>query len=98
MENKNKRISFSELKTWSECSYKHKLRYIDNLSEFNGNEYTAFGTAIHHLCEKKVVDHQVDDSKLFSDKFEEEISKVTISDPKNVTAMRDQYIQIAKDL
>jgi ATP-dependent exoDNAse (exonuclease V) beta subunit len=98
MENKSKRISFSELKTWSECSYKHKLRYIDNLSEFSGNEYTAFGTAIHYLCEKKVIDHQVDDSKLFSDKFEEEVSKVVVSNPKNVLEMRNQHTQIAKDL
>ena len=44
-------ISFSELKTWYECPFKHKLRYLDKLKGFVGNEYTAFGNAIHDTCE-----------------------------------------------
>ena len=47
-----KRISFSELKNWKECPYRHKLIYIDQLEHFEGNEYTAFGSAIHEVCEK----------------------------------------------
>ena len=48
-------ISFSELKTWDECAYKHKLAYIDDLKQFIGNEYTAFGKAIHDTCEKALI-------------------------------------------
>ena len=44
-------ISFSELKTWAECPYKHKLKYIDGINGFTGNAFTAFGTAIHSVCE-----------------------------------------------
>ena len=44
-------ISYSELKIWSECAYKHKLVYIDDVAGFEGNEYTAFGTALHNACE-----------------------------------------------
>ena len=44
-------ISFSELKTWAECPFKHKLKYIDGISGFTGNAFTAFGTAIHDVCE-----------------------------------------------
>ena len=44
-------ISFSELKTWAECPYKHKLKYIDGINGFTGNAFTAFGTAIHDVCE-----------------------------------------------
>ena len=98
MNNKNERISFSELKTWSECSYKHKLIYIDDNKKFFGNEYTAFGTAIHLLCEKKVLDPTVDATKIFLDKFEEEISTVEVKSEKNVSEMRDQYKQISSDL
>jgi hypothetical protein len=47
-----KRISFSELKNWKECPYRHKLIYVDKLKSFQGNEYTAFGTAIHRVCEE----------------------------------------------
>ena len=46
-------ISFSEMKIWDECPYKHKLVYKDKIKQFLGNEYTAFGTAIHHVCELK---------------------------------------------
>ena len=44
-------ISFSELRTWAECPFKHKLQYIDKIKGFTGNVFTAFGTAIHSVCE-----------------------------------------------
>jgi len=44
-------ISYSELKIWNDCAFKHKLAYIDGIKLFSGNEYTAFGTAIHNACE-----------------------------------------------
>jgi ATP-dependent exoDNAse (exonuclease V) beta subunit len=47
-------ISFSELKEWTVCPWKHKLNYIDKVRQFKGNEYTAFGTALHTICEKLV--------------------------------------------
>ena len=48
-------ISYSELKTWNECAYKHKLIYIDEVKKFEGNEHTAFGSAVHEVCEKAVL-------------------------------------------
>jgi len=48
-------ISYSELKIWSECPFKHKLVYLDRINEFIGNEFTAFGKAVHALCEHAVV-------------------------------------------
>ena len=47
-----KHISYSEIKVWDECPYKHKLVYIDEVKKFLGNEHTAFGTAVHEVCEK----------------------------------------------
>lgn len=44
-------ISFSELKLWDQCAYYHKLIKIDNLKGFVGNEFTAFGNAVHNVCE-----------------------------------------------
>ena len=44
-------ISFSELKAWDQCAYYHKLTYLDKIKLFNGNEYTAFGKAIHEVYE-----------------------------------------------
>ncbi len=70
-------ISFSELKIWNECPYKHKLVYIDEAKKFLGNEYTAFGTAVHHVCETVVFDDKADLLHLFNTKFLEELKLLT---------------------
>ena len=71
-----KRISFSELKHWKECTYRHKLIYVDKLSHFRGNLYTAFGTSIHYVCEQIVPNSDLSKSayQIFLDFFEKEIS------------------------
>jgi len=45
-------ISFSELKNWQFCPHYHKLVHIDKLDGFTGNIHTAFGSALHEVCEK----------------------------------------------
>jgi len=47
-------ISFSELKAWNTCAHYHKLTYVDRFSLFKGNEFTAFGKAVHDACETGV--------------------------------------------
>ena len=53
-------VSFSELKIWKECPWKHKLVYLDKLKGFEGNEHTAFGTAIHSTYEKALLNESID--------------------------------------
>ena len=48
-------ISFSELKNWQRCPHYHKLVHLDKLKGFEGNEHTAFGTAVHDVCEQMVL-------------------------------------------
>ena len=72
-------ISYSEFKIWKECPWRHKLQYIDKLKGFQGNEYTAFGTAIHDVCEKTArgeFSGPAHAKLLFSKKFEEEINSL----------------------
>jgi ATP-dependent exoDNAse (exonuclease V) beta subunit len=69
-------ISFSELKNWSFCPFYHKLTYLDKLKGFAGNEYTAFGTAIHTVCENKLLKNSADPYEEFKAEFIEEISKL----------------------
>ena len=73
-----KHISYSELKTWDECAYKHKLIYIDEIKKFLGSEHTAFGTAVHEVCEKSVLGEIALDyeslNKCFDNKFLEEVT------------------------
>ena len=64
-------ISFSELKNWNFCPFYHKLTYIDKLKGFRGNEYTAFGTAIHDVCEKKLLKESFEAQEYFLQRFSE---------------------------
>tara|TARA_Y100000592_G_scaffold47176_1_gene74940 strand:+ start:3785 stop:4549 length:765 start_codon:yes stop_codon:yes gene_type:complete len=54
-------ISFSELKDWVHCPYYHKLTRVDGIDGFTGNQYTAFGSAIHSVCEKKLLQEDIDE-------------------------------------
>ena len=69
-------ISFSELKNWNFCPFYHKLTYIDKLKGFRGNEYTAFGTAIHDVCEKKLLQETIEAPEYFMERFEECLSEL----------------------
>jgi hypothetical protein len=94
-------ISYSELKEWTGCPWKHKLNYIEKINQFKGNEHTAFGTALHLVCEILVKEtttpQQIEDLK---DYFEQQFLK-NLKDIKNkskdvsfseklVSDMRDQ--------
>jgi len=63
-------ISYSELSKWYACPYQHKIVYVDNNKLFKGNIFTAFGSAIHKVCENLILD-----SPIGNDFFEEEFSK-----------------------
>jgi ATP-dependent helicase/DNAse subunit B len=82
-------ISYSALKEWSVCPWKHKLNYIERINEFKGNEYTAFGTALHTVCEKLVLNKVNDAAKLFNEEF-----------VKNLAGIKEEDAQIVfkKDL
>ena len=89
-------ISYSEVKIWKECPWKHKLQYIDKIKGFRGNEYTAFGTAVHDVCEKlarKDISSNEQASLLFDQAFASELHKlkeVKEIDKKMVVDMRTQ--------
>jgi hypothetical protein len=53
-------ISYSELKDWKFCAHYHKLTRVNKIDGFKGNEYTAFGSAIHSVCEKKLLEEEMD--------------------------------------
>jgi hypothetical protein len=69
-------ISYSELKNWDFCPFYHKLTYVDKIKIFEGNVYTAFGTALHETCEKLALDNNSNYESIFSNSFESEINKL----------------------
>jgi len=68
-------ISYSELKDWVFCAFYHKLTRIDKLSGFKGNEYTAFGSAMHSVCEKKLLKEDTNDD-FFIHEFEKNLASL----------------------
>ena len=68
-------ISYSELKDWVHCAFYHKLTRVDGIDGFKGNAYTAFGSAIHSVCEKKLLQEDMND-EYFVDELKKNISKL----------------------
>ena len=68
-------ISYSELKDWAFCPFYHKLTRVDKIDGFKGNAYTAFGSAIHSVCEKKLL-HEAADDDFFIQEFEKNIKSL----------------------
>ena len=85
-------ISYSELKDWTYCAFYHKLTRIDKIGGFKGNLFTAFGTAIHDVCEKKLSQEDVND-EYFIQQFEKCVDKLDDDieiDEDLATKMMDQ--------
>lgn len=98
-------ISYSELKTWAECAWRHKLQYLDGLSPFKGNEYTTFGTALHAVSEKFLIDESAKDpEKYFETQFLKELKNLKQEDPELVfnsdliQQMRGQGVTLAPQI
>jgi hypothetical protein len=82
------------MKIWNECSYRHKLEYLEGHRAFVGNEYTAFGTAVHSYCEQALLREVKDPNKLFGDEFVKGLEKLIVDgvelDQKLVNQMEPQ--------
>jgi len=92
-----KRISYSELKLWNDCAYKHKLVYLDKIKAFVGNEYTAFGSACHAVNEKLILDENIDTQSEFKQQFVKEIKSLPDHSKLNKKLVLEMHEQ-AQDL
>ena len=90
-------ISYSELKDWAFCAWFHKLTRVDKVDKgFVGNEYTAFGNAVHNVCEKTLLKEEHDPKKVFLEDFERIVRNIPdfIPDDKMVSDMKGQGIEL----
>jgi hypothetical protein len=60
-------ISFSEIKCWKECSWRHKLMHVDKIDVFEPSPYLDFGTAVHEGCESLLESKSIDRDKILKD-------------------------------
>src|SRR5215469_10120888 len=52
--------SFSEVRDWDECSFRHKLKYVDKVGENLPGVHADFGTAIHACVENFLKTRSID--------------------------------------
>ena len=90
-------ISYSELKDWKFCAFYHKLTRVDKIEGFKGNAYTAFGSAVHSVCEKKLLKEEFDDEQYFINTFAECISDLP-DDVEVDSGLVDQMVGQGKRL
>jgi len=83
-------ISFSEIKEWAECSWRHKLAKIDKVDMFEPSPFLDFGTAVHEGCESLLETKTVDKSQILSG-IREAWDKNGFDDPEWVARQPDWY-------
>ena len=91
-------ISFSALKNWDFCPFYHKLTYVDRIRLFEGNVYTAFGTALHETCEKLTLKQTSDYQKTFKEAFKSEVQKlknIPEAQAHLILEMKEQGLELA---
>ena len=90
-------ISFSELKNWNFCPFYHKLVNLEKIKGFKGNEHTAFGSAVHAVCEKSLLKEidPPDRERVFVDTFSVEIGQLPedVRENLNETLIEDMTNQ-----
>ena len=53
-------VSYSEVSTWQACPWRHKLAYIDGLSEQDPSPYLDYGTILHDAVESFLQTGKID--------------------------------------
>ena len=99
---KREHISYSELKDWTQCPHYHQKAWVEKVSPFEGNEYTAFGSAIHDVCEKKLLKEDIDETETFQIGFNKRLEKLLenniVVNKENVKNMRTAGPSILKEV
>lgn len=63
--------SYSELRQWKECPWRHKLVYIDKIQTFEESPHLRYGTIVHDACE-----HYLKTKELKINELKESINSV----------------------
>ena len=57
-------VSFSEVKNWAECPFRHYLMYVEKINVYQDNPYADFGTIIHDSIESYLNGQEFDLEKI----------------------------------
>jgi len=67
-------VSYSEVRAWKECAYRHRLLYIDKIGVDEPSPYLSYGTAVHDGIESFLKSGKMDKESVF-DKIKSEWAK-----------------------
>lgn len=83
-------ISFSEIKCWKECTWRHKLMHIDKIDIGDTSPYLYFGTCAHAGIENFLETGSTDAERLL-DNFRSDWNKNGFSDPEWISRQPGWY-------
>jgi ATP-dependent exoDNAse (exonuclease V) beta subunit len=85
-------VSYSEIKIWKECTWKHKKMYIDKVQTWEDNPYAEFGTIIHDTIENYLKTGEMNTGEI-EQKLRAKWDEYGFEDPEYIKKM---HIQRAK--
>jgi len=82
-------ISYSEVKTWKDCPWKHKLMYINKIETYENNPYAEFGTIVHDAIEQYLKTGSMDLNSV-EDKLAEKWNQHSFDTQEYIDKMSEQ--------
>lgn len=90
---KKPHISYSEVKIWKECAWRHKLSYIEGVDMSKPSQHLVYGTMVHSCVEHFLINRQLGDRLLqLENEMREEWFKLGFDTPEFI----EEQVQRAK--
>ena len=83
-------VSYSELNTWVECSWRHKLKYLDKINLDGPSEHTEFGQVMHDAMESYLKTKTFPDNGVLRSMLKEKFDSLIKTNPMIEPKLQDK--------
>ena len=91
-------ISFSELSNWYECSYRHKLKYVDKIDFDGPSVHTIFGHIIHGALEEYAVTKKFPSFEELIEEFKKQVGELLFTENAVTPKDAQEFIDALPDM
>lgn len=91
-------VSFSEISNHLECSYRHKLLYIDKLDKDGSSVHTAFGHVLHSALEEYTLTKSMPHMDDLIKDFQKRIGELFFTENAISKETADEFIKIIPEI
>ena len=91
-------MSFSGLRTWIVCPFKHKIEYIIGHREDIKSIHMDFGSSVHLALEEGLCRDNIDSKKIFEDEYYRLVNKNKSHSPESYPKNDDEWINQGKKI